>query len=396
MDGNPDSIDARRTSKGKELRTRRERSNLPPDMKTEIVRLDASSRGSEEARRLGATLATGALVAFPTETVYGIAAARDDADAVRRLREVKGRPEDKPLTVHVADPADIATLTGTLDAAAARLVARLLPGPVTLVLPDPEGSPTGFRLPDHEIARAFLRAADTTVVATSANRSGEPALTDGPDVEAAFDGRIDAILSAGPTRCRDASTVVRAMDGRVEILREGAVPESRVREAACLTILMVCTGNICRSPMAEGILRHLLAERLDCPEGDLVEKGVRIISAGTAGIEGNPATPPAVAAAAKWGADISDHAARPLTPGLITDSDVLVTAARSHEEVILSFTPEAFGKIRPLRRDGTDVMDPYGRSPALYRRVAVEIREEMAAFAEQVLGVVEGEKGEEG
>jgi tRNA threonylcarbamoyl adenosine modification protein (Sua5/YciO/YrdC/YwlC family) len=362
-------------------------------MKTEIVRLDAAARGSGEPARLGAMLARGALVAFPTETVYGIAAMLDDEDAVRRLREVKGRPEDKPLTIHVADAAAIEDQTALLHPVASRLVERLLPGPVTLVLPGTDGTPTGFRLPDHGIAREFLRAAGVPVVATSANRSGEPALTDGDAVEAAFDGRVDAILSAGTTRYRDASTVVRALDGDVEILREGVVPAGTVRDAACLTILMVCTGNLCRSPMAEGMLRHLLAESLDCAEDELPEHGVRVLSAGTAGIEDEPATPPAVKAAAKWGADISGHRAQPLTPSLIANSDVLVTAARNHEEMILSFTPEAFGKIRPLRRDGADVMDPYGRSEALYRRVAVEIREEMTALAERVLDVLKGEKG---
>jgi tRNA threonylcarbamoyl adenosine modification protein (Sua5/YciO/YrdC/YwlC family) len=353
-------------------------------METEIVNVPPRGFSRAEVRRLGARLADGAIVAFPTETVYGLAAAAGDEAARTRLRGVKGRPEDKPFTVHVPDVAALLRGTSALHPRARRLVDRLLPGPVTLVLPGADGEPTGFRLPDDAVAREFLRGAGVPVVATSANLSGEPPLTDGADVVRAFDGRVDAILSAGPARYGRASTVVRVLGPGVEILRPGVIPEDRVRAAAAYSIHFVCTGNLCRSPMAEGILRHLVAERLDVPEADLPAHGVRIDSSGTAALTGDPATPPAVAAARKWGADIAGHVARPLTPSLIRDADLIVTATGYHAEVILTFAPEASGRIRPMRRDRRDVKDPYGRSDSAYRRCAAEIREEMTTLADEV------------
>jgi len=360
-------------------------------MDTEIVHVPAGGPTGDDPRRVGGLLAKGAVVAFPTETVYGLAAAAGDEDAVGRLREVKGRPEEKPLSLHVPDIEDVLRLAGPLHPRAKRLVLRLLPGPVTLVLPADDGEPIGFRLPDHGVAREFLRGAGVPVVATSANLAGEAPLTDGAAVEEAFRGRVDAILSAGGTRYGKASTVVRALGPAVEILREGVVPAARVREAAAYSVHFVCTGNLCRSPMAEGILRRLVAERMEVAEADLVERFVRIHSSGTAALTGDPATPPAVAAAAKWDADIADHVARPLTPSLILNSDLIVTATAHHAEVILTFAPEAYGRVRPMRRDRTDVRDPYGRSESLYRRVAAEIREEMTSLADEVVALVRRE-----
>jgi tRNA threonylcarbamoyl adenosine modification protein (Sua5/YciO/YrdC/YwlC family) len=360
-------------------------------METEIVNVPPGGFDPEEVRRVAALLRDGAIVGFPTETVYGLAARADDPDAVDRLRIVKGRPEDKPLTVHVGDLGDVLAGSAPLHPRARRLVDRLLPGPVTLVLPGADGEPTGFRLPDHAVAREFLRSAGVPVVATSANLSGEPPLTDGADVERAFDGRLGAILSAGPARYGRASTVVRVLGPEVEILREGVVPAEAVRAAAAYGVHFVCTGNLCRSPMAEGIFKHLVAERLGVEVDDLVANGVRIDSSGTAALTGDPASPPGVVAAAKWGADISEHVAQPLTPSLIRDADRIVTAARPHAETILTFTPEAYDRVRPMRRDGRDVKDPYGRSDREYRRTAAEIREEMTVLADEVVEIVRRE-----
>ena len=360
-------------------------------MGTEIHRPTTPTETHDAARRLAGRLAEGALVAFPTETVYGIAALAADPDAVARLREVKGRPEDKPLSIHTARPADVLSASPDLHPRARRLVERLLPGPLTLVLPGPDGTTVGWRVPDHAAAREFLAAAPGPVVATSANLSGEPSLTTGDAVVEAFRGRIDGILDGGPTRYRKASTVARVVGPDVEILREGVLSAERVREAAAYSVHFVCTGNLCRSPMADGILRHLVAERLEVSEDELPAHGVRIFSSGTAALTGDPATPPAVDAAAKWGADITGHLAQPLTPTLIRESSRISTATAYHTEVILTFAPEAANRVRPMRRDGRDVRDPYGQPGRVYRKVAAEIREEMTALADETVAVVRGE-----
>jgi L-threonylcarbamoyladenylate synthase len=116
--------------------------------------------------------------------------------------------------------------------AAARLIERFWPGPLTIVLPGTDGRTVGFRLPDHPIARAFLRSCGVPVVAPSANRAGLPPPTDAREVLEALDGAIECVLDGGPTRLGRESTVVEVIDGRVEIRREGAINAATIRSVA--------------------------------------------------------------------------------------------------------------------------------------------------------------------
>lgn len=134
------------------------------------------------------------------------------------------------------------------------------------------------------------------------------------------------------------------------------------------TLIFVCTGNTCRSPMAEGLLRHLLGP--DC--------GWEISSAGVCAGNGFPASPNAVAALQEKGIDISGHRSRLLSPAMIEDADLLVTMTRNHRDAILSIAPESAGKVFLLKSFGiaqcpTDIYDPVGEALNIYRRVRDEI-----------------------
>lgn len=181
-----------------------------------------------EAARI---LRAGGLVAFPTETVYGLGADASNPDAVERLNRVKGRPPGKPYSLHLHALAQVLTYAPSIPPLAERLMQRFWPGPLTIVLPGKDGRPVGFRLPDHPVARAFLEACQVPVVAPSANRSGSPPPTDAQEVLAALNGDVDCVLDAGPTRIGKESTVVEVMGDRVEIRREGAVSREAVLAA---------------------------------------------------------------------------------------------------------------------------------------------------------------------
>ena len=173
-------------------------------------------------------LRSGGLVAFPTETVYGLGADATNPKAIERLNKVKGRPPEKPYSLHLYAPEQMRPYVASVPPAAAKLIERFWPGPLTVVLPGKDGKTVGFRLPDHPIARAFLKACEVPVVAPSANRSGSPPPTDAQEVMAALNGDLDCLLDGGPTRLGRESTVVEAVGGRLEIRREGAISKETI------------------------------------------------------------------------------------------------------------------------------------------------------------------------
>ena len=168
-------------------------------------------------------LREGGLVAFPTETVYGLGADATNPKAIERLNQVKGRPPEKPYSLHLYSMDQVRAFVRSVPPLAERLMQRFWPGPLTIVMPGKDGKSVGFRLPDHPIAHAFLRACDLPVAAPSANRSGSPPPTDAKEVLAALGDTFDCLLDGGPTNLGRESTVVEIVDGRLEIRREGAI-----------------------------------------------------------------------------------------------------------------------------------------------------------------------------
>ena len=173
-------------------------------------------------------LRNGGLVAFPTETVYGIGVDAGNPKAIERLNQVKGRSPEKPYSLHLYAPEQMRAFVTSLPPLAAKLIERFWPGPLTIVVPAKRGGTIGFRLPDHPIAQAFLKACDVPVAAPSANRSGSPPPIDAKEVLAALDGALDCVLDGGPTRLGKESTVVEVIDGRVDIKREGAISKETI------------------------------------------------------------------------------------------------------------------------------------------------------------------------
>ncbi len=182
--------------------------------------------------RAARVLRSGGLVAFPTETVYGLGANALDATAVQRVFAVKGRPADNPLIVHLASSAQLDRVAVALTPLARELAARWWPGPLTLVVrahPDLPTVTTGgldtvaVRVPDHPIAQALLRRADLPVAAPSANRSGRPSPTTAAHVAADLGDAVEVVLDGGACRVGVESTVVDVRGDVPLLLREGSV-----------------------------------------------------------------------------------------------------------------------------------------------------------------------------
>lgn len=201
-------------------------------MKTVIYTID-------EIEKAGAVIRAGGIVAFPTETVYGLGANALDVDAARRIFAAKGRPQDNPLIAHIADIAMLDALCHDIPDAARRIAARFWPGPLTMALPKrpivPDtvtaGLPTvGVRYPSHPVAQALIRAAGVPVAAPSANRSGKPSPTTFAHVLADMDGRIDGIIDGGNADVGVESTFIEFSGGKVRILRPGYITPEDLAE----------------------------------------------------------------------------------------------------------------------------------------------------------------------
>ncbi|MFC5531096.1 L-threonylcarbamoyladenylate synthase [Cohnella yongneupensis] len=207
-------------------------------MMTKYWSSDPAQAGLKEA---AAALADGGIVAFPTETVYGLGGDAGNTEAVTRIFAAKGRPSDNPLIVHLAEAADVGRLATQVTEIERRLMEAFWPGPLTLVLPVREGvvSPlvtagldtVAVRVPAHETARRLIAESGCPLAAPSANRSGRPSPTQASHVREDLDGRIDGILDGGPTGVGLESTVVRVIDDRIHILRPGGVTCEMLQQA---------------------------------------------------------------------------------------------------------------------------------------------------------------------
>lgn len=224
---------------------------------TRVIKADA-----EAIKAAAACLAAGGLVAFPTETVYGLGADARNGEAIARLYAAKGRPAFNPLIAHVPG-AEAATRVAAFNDAAERLAAAFWPGPLTLVLPKRADCPiaplalagldtVALRVPAHETARALLQAFGGPVVAPSANRSGHVSPTSAAHVLADLRGRIDLILDGGPCPVGVESTIVACVD-EPTMLRPGGVPREAI-ERVLGRKLAIAAAEDDEAPLAPGML----------------------------------------------------------------------------------------------------------------------------------------------
>jgi L-threonylcarbamoyladenylate synthase len=263
-------------------------------MRTEVLAIDPIAPDPGSVARAVEVLRRGGLIAFPTETVYGLGANALDKRAVAGIFAAKGRPPNNPLIVHIACVADARLLVREWPDSARQLAERFWPGPLTLVLPSAgvvaeavtAGGPTvALRVPAHPVALAMLREVGMPLAAPSANRSSRVSPTTAEHVLRGFDGRVDLILDAGPTTGGIESTVLDLAHAPTRLLRPGLVPPGRI-EAVIGPV-----DRVSSSPRPDGALaspglldRHYApAAILECVDDPslphvnwLLQKGFRV------------------------------------------------------------------------------------------------------------------------
>ena len=372
-------------------------------METTVIKLDQQSSLDDVVERAADGLIRGNLVAFPTETVYGVGARADLEEALRRLRIVKGREPDRAFTLHIAEPDDALRYAPSLPGMARRLIRKAWPGPLTLIVEVESsgrttgaagmgtstvsaiyyGNTVGMRCPDDRVTSAILRRVGAPVVAASANLAGNPAPVCGEDVLNELRGRIDLLVDSGRTKYAKPSTIVHIAGSTYKVLREGVYDAGIVERMTKVRILFVCTGNTCRSPMAEGLAKRALADRLGCDPSELPAHGIEVSSAGTAGGWGG-ASEHAMAVMEQRGIKLTDHVSQSLSAERVQQADHIFVMTEGHKSAVLAIEPSAADRVQ-LLVDGRSVHDPMGGTQKEYEQCARMIEEGLNQRLQEVI-----------
>ena len=372
-------------------------------METQLIKIGTAQ--AEDIRKIAQILEQGGLAAIPTETVYGLAA-RVRPDTLTKLDKIKERQQGKRYTLHIGDKSDLDRYVPDIPSPARKLTKNGWPGPITIVFQLDQSARTkqeenlnketfdilysdgtiGIRCPDLPLCSQILRATMAPLVAPSANPGSLPPAVSAQQALDYFGGKIDIVVDGGPEACRykKSSTVVKVGANGIEILREGVYNQKEVLEMATVRILFVCTGNTCRSPMAQALCKKNLAHKFGCSIDDLPRFGYKVESAGVAAIEGLPASMDAEVVCRQYGISIAGHRSQPLTSQLISDSDFVFVMSPSHLQTCLVNPGRTDGHIG-LLDEKNEVPDPIGRGPEIYRKCAEQMESAIKERIEKIL-----------
>lgn len=334
-------------------------------------------------------LRSGGVVGVPDSTSYRGLTLAGSSERVAQLQDV-----GNGVCLAVNGDEQATDLAPELPESLKRLMKRCWPGPLVVRVGVQEG---GFQALDRKVQATLLTnghfsitSPGDPIVQEIMARMDEPLVVTGDtgDVGRVATANevagvipvIELVLNSGPVTYDTSATVVQVTDTGFEVVFSGVLSDQAIRLSACRIYLFVCTGNTCRSPLAEGLFRNLLAERLQCEPDELIDMGFLVQSAGLAAASGSPASFESVDILKRRGIDIGGHSSQPLSAQLLDASDHIFTMTQGHRDAILRFRADLGGKVEVLRRNGEDVVDPIGGGMGEYERCEREIEESLRAI----------------
>ncbi|MBD3264354.1 MAG: threonylcarbamoyl-AMP synthase [Candidatus Omnitrophica bacterium] len=350
----------------------------------ESVYIDPKAVDFSLVKRAAETLEREGTVIVPTETVYGIAGLAGNKKVEEKLYAIKKRPRNKPFSLALAGIEDaVYKYFAPLSPFGYRLIENFCPGPLTIIYYDKKYENIGVRVPSHEVTRQILKELARPLYLPSANLSGAEDAAGVDEIETEVKEAVDLVVDSGRCGYAKSSTIIDLTASPFKILREGVVSQRDVVDVFVKKrIIFVCTGNSCRSPLAEFLLKKYISE----DEAYLKDR-YEVVSAGLSALEGAEPAPEILEILDKEGIDARSFRSSRLNNFDILSSDFIITMEDFQSEYILRSEPTAEGRVFCLKKFlppdlEKDIPDPIGKELDYYRRVYNMIKSGVSELVE--------------